>query len=65
MHVSIFFRLVRVTKPKQAWDDLYQACQGSDKVKIVKLESLRREFETLCMKKSEFIQDFPLCMQKS
>ena len=37
---------------------MQKAYQGSDKVKIVKLQSLRREFETLCMQNSEFIQDF-------
>ena len=58
VHDSIFPILVGVTKSKEAWDALQQAYQGSDKVKIVKLQSLRREFETLCMQSSEFIQDF-------
>lgn len=44
MHDSIFPRLVGVTKSKEAWDALQQAYQGSDKVKIVKLQPLRREF---------------------
>eukprot|EP00253_Pinus_taeda_P010642 PITA_10642 len=55
VHDSIFPRLVGVTKSKEAWDALQK---GSDKVKIVKLQSLKREFETLCMKSSKFIQYF-------
>lgn len=44
VHDSIFPRLVGVTKSKEAWDALQQAYQVSDKVKIVKLQPLRREF---------------------
>jgi len=58
MHDSIFPGLVGVTKSKEAWDALPQAYQGTDKVKIVRLQSLRREFETLCMQSFESIQDF-------
>jgi len=58
VHDSIFPRLVGVTKSKEAWDALQQAYQGTDKVKIVKLQPLRREFETLCRQNSESIQDF-------
>ena len=58
VHDSIFPRLVGVTKSKEACDALQQAYQGTDKVEIVKLQSLRREFETFCMQNSESIQDF-------
>jgi hypothetical protein len=58
VHDSIFPRLVATTKSKEAWDVLQQAYQGTDKVKVVKLQSLRREFETLCMQNSESMQDF-------
>jgi len=49
VHVPIFPRIVATTKSKVAWDVLHQAYQGTDKVKVIKLQSLRREFETLCM----------------
>jgi hypothetical protein len=34
---------------KQAWDILKSAYQGNDKVKTVKLQTLRTQFETLKM----------------
>lgn len=58
MHYFIFPRLVGVTKSKEPCDSLQQAYQGTDKLKIVKLQSLRREFETLCKQNYESIEDF-------
>jgi hypothetical protein len=49
MHDSIFPILDATTKSKEAWDVLQQTYQGTNKVKVVKLQSLRREFETLYM----------------
>ena len=49
-------RLVATTKSKEPWDVLRKAYQGRDKVKVIKLQSLSREFETLCMRDSESMQ---------
>eukprot|EP00253_Pinus_taeda_P005214 PITA_05214 len=42
-------------KSKQAWDTLETAYQGMATVKAAKLQMLRRDFETLCVKESENI----------
>ncbi|GKV51061.1 hypothetical protein SLEP1_g57737 [Rubroshorea leprosula] len=55
---SIFPRIANATKSKEAWTILNQEFYGDDKVTIVKLQTLRKEFENLCMKGSESVQDF-------
>ncbi|XP_073103322.1 uncharacterized protein [Elaeis guineensis] len=55
---SIFSRIVAATKSQKAWMILEKEYQGSDKVKIVKLQGLRRDFETLFMKSSESVHEF-------
>ena len=41
---------------KKAWDIFETAYQGASKVKIVKLQALRREFESLQMKDSDSVE---------
>ena len=55
VHESIFPRVVAATKSKEAWDTLQTTYQGMEKVKTTKLQMLRREFETLCIKESDNI----------
>ncbi|XP_057855102.1 uncharacterized protein LOC131064830 [Cryptomeria japonica] len=55
---SIFPRIQAATKSKQAWDILQTAYQGMEKVKIAKLQMLRRDFETIYMKESDTIESF-------
>ena len=55
---SIFSRIASATTAKQAWTILSTEYQGSSKVITVKLQSLRREFETSAMKSNESVQDF-------
>eukprot|EP00253_Pinus_taeda_P018440 PITA_18440 len=50
--------LVAATKSKEAWDILKTAYQGMEKVKTTKLHMLRRDFQTLSMKKSNTIDSF-------
>ncbi|KAJ8748318.1 hypothetical protein K2173_001737 [Erythroxylum novogranatense] len=50
VHDSIFSRIASATTSKQAWSVLQKEYQGDSKVKVVRLQSLRREFETLLMK---------------
>jgi hypothetical protein len=47
MHESIFPRIVVATKLKEAWDKLQNAYQGTNKVKTVKIQILRRNFKSL------------------
>lgn len=43
---------------KEAWDLLKDEYKGSSQVVTLRLQTLRREFETLMMKNSESIQEF-------
>jgi len=55
---SIFPKITRASSAKKPWDILELAYRGNDKVKTVKLRTLRREFETLKMKEEENIDEF-------
>ncbi|XP_077246125.1 uncharacterized protein LOC143885992 [Tasmannia lanceolata] len=54
----IFERISSVTMAKEAWDTLYTSYKGEDKVKLVRLQTLRCEFDALRMKDSESVEDF-------
>ena len=56
--ISIFPKIVECTKSHDAWEILEKAYKGSTKVKVVKLQLLRRDFESLKMKENESIEDF-------
>ncbi|KAK2985142.1 hypothetical protein RJ640_000909 [Escallonia rubra] len=58
VHETIFSRIAAATTSKEAWEILHKEVQGSSKVITVKLQSLRREFETLFMRNNESVQDF-------
>ena len=53
MHESMLPRVAIAITAKQAWDTLWIAYQGLDKVKTSKLQILRRDFESLSMKDTE------------
>lgn len=55
---SIFSRIAAATSSKQAWMILKTEYQGSNKVITVKLQSLRRDFETSGMKGNESVQEY-------
>ncbi|GAV64656.1 UBN2 domain-containing protein, partial [Cephalotus follicularis] len=50
--------IASATKSRQAWTILRQEFHGDDMVTVVKLQTLRREFETIFMKGNESVQDF-------
>lgn len=55
---SIFPRIMRALRAKQAWDILQQEYQGDIKVRTIKLQNLRRDFENMKMKENESLNDF-------
>ena len=50
VHESVFPMVAATTKSNQECDTVQIAYQGMEKVKTTKLQMLRRDFETLCMK---------------
>ena len=55
---SVFPRIAAAKRSKDAWETLKEAYQGMEKVKTTKLQLLRRDFETLCMKESDNVDTF-------
>ncbi|KAK4404232.1 Retrovirus-related Pol polyprotein from transposon TNT 1-94 [Sesamum angolense] len=54
----IFPRISGATLAKEAWSILQKEYQGSAKVRIIKLQTLRRHFENMKMKDSETIDEY-------
>ena len=55
---SIFPNISSAESSKKAWDTLETCYQGVTKVKNVKLQNLRRDFENLKMKDNETVDNF-------
>ena len=55
---SIFPKITSVDSSNKSWDTLETCYQGATKVKNVKLQNLRRDFENLKMKDSEIVDNF-------
>jgi gag-polypeptide of LTR copia-type len=47
VHDTIFSKIAAATNAKEAWTTLKTAFQGSTRVMAIKLQDLRRDFETL------------------
>ena len=55
---SIFPRIMRATTAQEAWEILQKEYLGDSKVRAVKLQSLRRQFENTKMKDNETLKEF-------
>lgn len=58
VHDTVFSRIATCSTSQQAWNVLKKEFQGDSKVMVVRLQLLRREFETLQMKNDENISEF-------
>lgn len=45
-------------KAKEAWGAIKTLCQGADRVKKVKVQTLKTKFESLSMKETKQLDDF-------
>ena len=52
----IFTRIMACETPKEVWEKLKEEFDGSDRVKTVKLLTLKKEFEMLRMKEGDTIK---------
>lgn len=53
-----FEKIFDTTSAKQAWEKLQTSYKGEEKVKKVRLQTLRGEFESLHMKGGELVSDY-------
>ncbi|XP_058010342.1 uncharacterized protein LOC110651669 [Hevea brasiliensis] len=55
---AIFPRIAAATKSKEAWDALQKIYEGTGKVVTVKLQTLRRKFESSVMKDEDSLSEY-------
>ncbi|TXG46600.1 hypothetical protein EZV62_027900 [Acer yangbiense] len=55
---SVFTTIMHLETAKEIWDELKERYEGSERVKNVKMLTLKREFEMLKMKESESVKDY-------
>ena len=58
MAKAIFPKIAVVNYAKEAWDILEKNFKGTNKVRVVKLQMIKREFENLQMRDNEPIAEF-------
>jgi gag-polypeptide of LTR copia-type/Integrase core domain/GAG-pre-integrase domain len=58
VHQTVFSKITAAKSAKEAWTTLKTAFQGNSKVIAIKLQGLRRDFETLNMNHGETVQIF-------
>ena len=54
---TIFPRIMRARKVKEAWNILKQEFEGNQKVKAIKIQSLRRDLGNMKIKENENLND--------
>ncbi|KAL6315072.1 hypothetical protein AAG906_030925 [Vitis piasezkii] len=54
----IFTKIMNLDTPKQVWDKLQGKFEGNERVKTIRLLTLKREFELMKMKDGESVKDY-------
>uniref|UniRef100_A0A251VEZ8 Putative zinc finger, CCHC-type n=1 Tax=Helianthus annuus TaxID=4232 RepID=A0A251VEZ8_HELAN len=54
----VFERIAMAKSSKEAWSILHKSYRGENRVRTVKLQTLRCEFDTLKMKEEESVEDY-------
>ena len=49
---------MRASKAKEVWDILQQEFQGDTKVRAIKLQTLKKEFENMKMRENENLKEY-------
>jgi predicted AlkP superfamily phosphohydrolase/phosphomutase len=60
---SRFEKIAGVTRSKETWDILEKSYKGIDRVKQVRLQTLRDELEAIKMKEYEGVSDYIIMVQ--
>lgn len=55
---EVLLSIAEKKKAKGSWEAIKMLCQGSEKVKQSRVQTLKEEFEALCMKDSDLLDDF-------
>ncbi|KAK1400343.1 CCHC-type domain-containing protein [Heracleum sosnowskyi] len=57
---EILLSLSEKKQAKEVWEALKTMCQGANRAKVAKIQTLKAEFEALTMKDTELLDDFSL-----
>ena len=57
---AIFERISTASTSKEAWDMLHVTFRGEERVKTIRLQTLRCELDNIRMKESESIEEFTI-----
>lgn len=55
---NVFIKILDLETTKEAWDKLKKEFQGSERTSRMKVQNLKREFETIKIKESETVNEF-------
>ena len=55
---DVFTNIMHLETAKQIWDELHERYDGDERVKSIKLLTLKREFEMLKMKEDESVTEY-------
>ena len=55
---EVFTSIMHLETGNQIWDELHRIYDGDERVKSIKLLTLKREFEMLKMKENEYVKEY-------